>query len=166
MTRIRLAAGTSNSGGTLAVTDRITAMVTTTLAAPGIEWVSRAMDGRALARHAASPTVPADGSKVVFVAQLDTVAPGDLNDSMDVFLRDRATGQTRTVSSPGSTSTANNTSFNPQITSDGRFVLFHSFASNLGPDANLIQDVFLKNLEHQALELLNRRGTVYGNFNS
>ena len=60
--------------------------------------------------------------------------PGDANDAQDVFVRDLQTGTTTLVSvSTNGVNPGNGDSFSPTISADGRYVLFHSKASNLAP---------------------------------
>jgi Tol biopolymer transport system component len=55
----------------------------------------------------------------------------DMNDSWDVFLRDRQTGQTSLVSLGYDGSQANSQSEYPVISADGRYVAFASDATNI-----------------------------------
>lgn len=167
MTRLRLAAYHADDGThPSATSDRVTAMVTTPLQAPGLEWVSRDLNAAPLNQHAEAVSASADGSKVVFQSFADTVVQGDANESQDVFLRDRTTGQARVVSSRTSIANATDWSESPQISGDGRLVVFASWANNLGADANNTEDIFLKDLVTGRIDLVNRRGGVYGNFAS
>lgn len=173
MGRVRLAVGGLSAGPgprgsplLLQVTDRVTAMVTTPLQAPGIEWISQAKDGGPLARHAENPSVSADGSRVVFHTHDDNVMDTDANEAEDVFLWDRFGREPRVVSARGSIPNASDWSEDGQITPDGRFVIFQSYANNLGPDSNYERDVFLKVLDSSALQLISRRKLVYSNYES
>lgn len=70
--------------------------------------------------------------------------PGDTNGRADIFVRDRQTGTTTRVSVAGDGSQANDWSSTPSISRDGRYVTFHSHASNLVPDdTNGTDDVFV-----------------------
>lgn len=94
---------------------------------------------------AGSPLLSADGRHVAFSsAASDLAASSDLNSGSDVFLHDAVPGTNAAVSfSPAlSAATADggsNLYFDNQVSADGRFILFVSKASNLGPgqvDAN------------------------------
>ncbi len=70
---------------------------------------------------------------------------GDTNGSQDVFLRDRLAGATERVSVATGGGQANGDSFTPAISADGRYVAFHSLASNLvAGDTNDTSDVFVR----------------------
>ena len=83
------------------------------------------------ARGSSMPSVSADGRFVAFYSIATDVVPGDTNGLPDVFLHDRLTGVTERVSvaTDGSQAEAGVTdlgydgSFNPRISSDGRFVV-------------------------------------------
>jgi hypothetical protein len=76
-----------------------------------------------------------DGRFVVFVSEQNDLVLNDTNSSIDVFLRDRLTGQTKLVSVNASgTGPGNSFSGSPVITPDGRYVAFKSSASNLVSD--------------------------------
>ncbi|WP_145064576.1 hypothetical protein [Engelhardtia mirabilis] len=82
------------------------------------------------------PTVSADGRYVAFDSYSSSLVPGDTNILPDVFLRDRVTGQTTRVSQGYDGSAANGRSTTASLSDDGRYVAFHSWASNLiGPPA-------------------------------
>ena len=74
--------------------------------------------------------------------------PGDTNGAVDVFVRDRRLGTTRRVSVSSTGAQGNGRSFDPAISSAGRYVAFGSDASNLVPgDTNGAVDVFVRDRE-------------------
>jgi uncharacterized repeat protein (TIGR01451 family) len=96
----------------------------------------------------ARQTVSADGRYVVFSSSSTNLAPGQVDDngSTDIFLYDRVLDTMRLVSHSlaGAAVTANNLSFGPSISADGRYVAFYSSASNIaGGDFNNTDDVFV-----------------------
>ena len=73
------------------------------------------------------------------------LVPGDTNAAQDVFVRDRKLGTTRRVSVSSTEAQGNSASFDPAISSAGRYVAFGSYASNLVPgDTNGAIDVFVR----------------------
>jgi Tol biopolymer transport system component len=91
------------------------------------------------------PSITADGRFVAFSSQATNLVPGDTNAKDDVFVRDRLTGRTEMVSVSTSGEQGDWHSRSPSISADGRFVAFHSFASNLVPgDTNAWDDVFVR----------------------
>jgi len=77
---------------------------------------------------------------------------------MDVFVRDRHTGVTERVSVAPDGSGGNQASGSPSISADGRFVAFHSRASNLVPgDTNGSYDVFVYDRQAGRTERLTGR---------
>lgn len=90
------------------------------------------------------PTVSSEGRFVAFESDASNLVPGDTNGDRDIFVHDRQTGQTARVSVSSSGSQANNWSYSPAISAEGRFVAFDSFASDLVPgDTNGDLDVFV-----------------------
>ncbi|MBI1786276.1 MAG: PD40 domain-containing protein [Acidobacteria bacterium] len=90
------------------------------------------------------PSLSADGRFVAFASRASNLVPGDTNGQEDVFVHDRATGQTTRVSVSSSGAQGNSSSTGGAISADGRFVAFLSTATNLVPgDTNGAQDAFL-----------------------
>ncbi len=82
------------------------------------------------------PTISADGRFVAFPSDATNLVPGDKNGTTDVFVHDRLTGATERVSVSSAGRESDGFSEGPAISADGRFVAFHSDASNLVPGAN------------------------------
>ncbi|HEY3268765.1 MAG TPA: hypothetical protein VGM37_17750 [Armatimonadota bacterium] len=94
-----------------------------------------------------APSLSADGRLVAFVSAADDLAPGDANGQPDVFVRDTLTGGTARASLAPDGAEANDASFTPAISANGRYVTFASNASNLTvSDANGTADVFVRDL--------------------
>src|SRR6266545_5015006 len=87
-------------------------------------------------------SISADGRFVAFDSYASNLAPGEGNLTQDVFVHDRQTGQTTRVSDAPD-GAGDNTSWEPAISADGRFVAFISNSTNLpgGPPGGLF-DVF------------------------
>ena len=60
--------------------------------------VSVASDGTQGNHFSGSPSISANGRYVAFHSWATNLVPGDTNDSHDIFVHDRQTGQTRRVS--------------------------------------------------------------------
>ncbi|NUQ65737.1 MAG: PD40 domain-containing protein, partial [Pirellulales bacterium] len=74
----------------------------------------------------------ADGQRIVFQSDAANLVPGDNNGSTDVFVYDRGTGAVSLVSTNyEGTATAERGGTKPQITPDGRYVVFLSDAIDL-----------------------------------
>jgi Tol biopolymer transport system component len=98
--------------------------------------------------------ISADGQIVVFTSWSDVV-PGGTAQISNVFVRDRAAGTTQLVSVGTGGSRANGSSSEPQLSADGRLVVFSSYASNLvAGDANGKEDVFLRDRAAATTELV------------
>jgi len=127
-------------------------------AAPKTETVRVSVDNNGLQGNGSSdtPSLSADGRYVVFISEASNLVTGDTNKARDVFVHDR---QTRTVervsvSSLGLQGNADSGRLGialfsfcerAEISADGRWVIFASFASNLVPgDTNDRPDVFLQ----------------------
>ena len=73
---------------------------------------------------------------------------GDSNRKLDVFVRNRNNDTTRRVSVSSSGGQGNGDSTYPQISPNGRYVVFASVASNLAPsDRNTQSDIFRHDLQ-------------------
>ncbi len=93
-------------------------------------------------------SISPDGRYVAFDSAAFNLVPGDSNSATDVFVHDRQTGTTSRVSVDSAGAQGNNSSHFPSISSDGRYVAFLSFASNLvAGDSNSNPDVFVHDLQ-------------------
>jgi hypothetical protein len=80
--------------------------------------------------------ISSDGFLVAFTSYATNLVPGDTNNTLDVFLRDRVAGTTERVSvGPGGVegNEASGALSTNAISANGRFVVFGSIASNLVP---------------------------------
>ncbi len=92
-------------------------------------------------------TVSADGRYVAFQSDATNLVPGDSNGLRDAFVRDRTNAVTQRVSLSSSGTQANGFVDNPQISPDGRYVVFEAGATNLvSGDSNGVEDVFVRDL--------------------
>ncbi len=107
------------------------------------EMISVTPDGSAGNDLSFWSSVSSDGRYVVFMSQSTNLVASDTNDSWDIFLRDRTTGVTTTISSGYDGKQANSQSEYPVISADGRYVAFASDATNIVQgDTNGYRDVF------------------------
>jgi Tol biopolymer transport system component len=92
-----------------------------------------------------APVVSTDGNYVAFYSDATNLVSNDTNGKLDIFLRDISGGRTILVThAVGSTASANADSLQECISSDGRYVSYYSFASDLvGTDTNGRADAFV-----------------------
>ncbi len=91
------------------------------------------------------PALSADGNIVGFKSLADNLVPGDRNNVVDVFVFDRTSRRTERISVSITGGNADDFSFPPSLSDDGRFVAFGSAATNLvSNDANHVSDVFVR----------------------
>jgi Tol biopolymer transport system component len=92
-------------------------------------------------------TISADGKIVAFTSAAWNLTP---NGQRQVFVRDLAQHTTALVSVSSAGDVGNGGSYDPSLSADGRYVMFHSDASNLvgvDGDGNGQQDVFRRDLQ-------------------
>lgn len=90
------------------------------------------------------PTLSADGRFVGFVSDDTLLVPGDTNGLSDTFVHDLETGLTERVSVSSEAVQADASSVSTGMSLDGRFVAFHSTATNLvAGDTNAVRDIFV-----------------------
>jgi Tol biopolymer transport system component len=95
----------------------------------------------------AQPVISADGRYVAFTSGADNLVPGDTNRLRDVFLRDLVLKTTVLVSVNSSgNGSGNNDSFSPSISSDGRFILYHS-RTNIVSSFALTENLYLRDMQ-------------------
>lgn len=106
--------------------------------------VSVSSDGTQSNDQSWLPTLSACGRYVAFESFADNLVISDTNDSPDVFVYDRQTGETTLVSVSSDGTPGNSSSLRPAISADGRYIAFASEASNLVPgDTNDAYDAFV-----------------------
>ncbi len=127
--------GDTNIAADIFVRDRLTGQTSR---------VSVATDGSQANSSSGTPSISADGRFVAFESFASNLVSNDTNNLRDIFVHDRQTGQTKRVSISSSGSEGNDLSMYPKISADGRFIAFHSTATNLvSSDTNTDQDAFV-----------------------
>ena len=105
--------------------------------------VSVASDGTQATGISGFPSISADGRYVAFWSRAKNLVSGDFNPE-NIFVRDLQANRTTRVSVASDGAEANNNSFHPSISADGRYVAFFSSATNLvNGDSNGCTDVFV-----------------------
>jgi Tol biopolymer transport system component len=90
------------------------------------------------------PSLSGDGRFTAFESMATNLVAGDTNGTSDIFVHDRQSGVTTRVSVSSSGAQATSECSAPEITPDGRWVMFTSTASNLvAGDPNNSEDVFV-----------------------
>ena len=140
-----LVTGDDNDANDVFLHDRQTGQTTRiSLANDGTQGNDDSFNGR----------ISANGRYVVFTSGANNLVQGDTNGTGDIFVHDLQTGQTRRVSVSSDGTEGNNNSGNdgcgsgPNISSDGKYVVFVSSASNLvAGDTNERNDVFVHDMQ-------------------
>lgn len=108
------------------------------------ERVSVSSSGAQATGGAGQPAISANGRFVAFSSAASNLVPGDRTGHSDVFVRDRQRGTTVRVSVGVGGHGANDDSYTPALSADGRSVAFLSAASDLvAGDGNGYTDVFV-----------------------
>ena len=112
--------------------------------------VSTASDGTEGNNNSYDPSISSDGRYVAFYSYAANLVAGDTNGVADIFVHDRLTGETARVSTASDGTEGNNDSYDPSISSDGRYVAFESWATNLvAGDTNGRRDIFVSKNEQR-----------------
>ncbi len=124
---------------------------------------SIAADGSAADGSSSGPSLSADGRYLAFESDArNLVREGSQDLRRNVFVRDRASGETRLVSIGIHGAAANGLSADPVVSADGRVVAFTSDATNLVAGANADgthRDVYLYRRETGALSTIHPTGS-------
>ena len=104
--------------------------------------------GAARSREADGMPFSPDGRRIVFVSVADDLGPRDTNGREDVYVRDLDTGATTLVSANADGTDSGNgysgEASEAMFSTDGRRVVFHSRADDLGgTDTNGVADVYI-----------------------
>lgn len=116
-----------------------------------------------------TPTISSDGRYVAFVSTASDLVANDVTRDTDIFVRDRQTGTTELISiNRAGTSSGNGQSDFSAISSDGRYVLFMSYATDLVAESDATgifgADVFVRDRQTGMTRLvsINSAGTSSG----
>jgi hypothetical protein len=109
-----------------------------------ITRVSVATDGTQSDDDSINPKMSANGRYIVFASLATNLVASDTNGMQDIFVHDRDAGETTRVSVNSEGVQGDKSSDSPAISSNGRYVVFSSNATNLVPDdTNRAWDVFV-----------------------
>ncbi len=125
------------------------------------------MDGSPSNGHSFSPSVSADGRWIAYQSTATNLADGNAYGNGVIYLTDRTTGATTLVSAAADGGSADESSQNPSISADGRWVAYESKASNLATgDMDDKWDVFLWSRETGKTTFVSATGTgsTFDNF--
>ena len=118
-----------------------------------IERVSLTYQGAQSNDESYENSISADGRYVAFESAATNLVTGDTNAKYDIFIRDRQASTTERVSVDSGGAQADNDSNNPSITSDGRYIVYKSDATNLVTgDTNGKKDIFLYDRNNHTTE--------------
>ncbi len=120
-----------------------------------------ALDGGAGANDRSdNPAISGNGRYVAFQSDANNLSTADDNSVYNIFLRDTERRSTVLVSRESAATGgegANNYSFHPAVSADGRYVAFQSSASNLGSqDDDDYDDIFLRDVQARTTTLVSR----------
>jgi WD40-like Beta Propeller Repeat len=114
--------------------------------------------------HSCCPSMSADGRHVAFESYATNLVATDTNNRLDIFVRDTSLATTTRASLDSGGNQANDDSYFPVVSADGRFVAFVSFAGNLvagdtvicGPPEFQFSciDVFVRDLQTGTTEMI------------
>jgi hypothetical protein len=94
-----------------------------------------------------APELLSDGTAVAFQSDADNLDPDDVDDTVDVYIKDLTTGDVVLASTSDSGVKGNGYSGFPSLSGDGTRVAFVSTATNLDPaDPDFLGDVYVKDL--------------------
>lgn len=132
------------------------------------ERVSVSTGGTEADKWSLLPTLSYDGRFVAFESHATNLVPGDTNGDGDIFVHDRVTGVTERVSVDADGGQANNKSTGPEISDNGRYVVFMTLSINMVPgDDNAFYDIYLYDRTNGGVEKIsNSSNGVYGNGHS
>ena len=124
--------------------------------------VSVSLEGKSGNTRSIDPVISTNGRYIAFASEANNLIEDDTNESSDVFVRDLKDNKTELVSLTSRNQQANHSCFSPSISSDGRFVVFHSPARNLVPVDNKrsdenewnFSDVFIRDRELGKTEII------------
>ncbi|MBE0429623.1 MAG: PD40 domain-containing protein [Thermoleophilia bacterium] len=113
-------------------------------------------------------SMTADGRQVAFRSIASDLVPGITNDMRDIFIKDVETGDISRISVSPEGAEANAPSEDPDISADGRFVVFVTAATNLAPGTSgAVTNIVMKDRADGSVTLVSADAAgIEGNGNS
>lgn len=106
-------------------------------------------------KHKNTPIAMSKNGRYILIKTDSPLVEQDQNGRDDIYLYDKDTGAVERISVANDGTEANNSSDDGQISADGRFVVFSSYASNLVPsDTNGAMDVFVRDRQDGSIYLV------------
>jgi len=103
-----------------------------------------------------SAAISGDGRFVAFQGAATNLVAGITNGTIHVYVRDRTNSITECVSVATGGMQGDNTSLSACLTTDGRFVAYYSYATNLvAGDTNSFSDIFVRDRSNGTTERVN-----------
>jgi Tol biopolymer transport system component len=131
-----LVAGDTNGVSDVFVHDRLTGITTrVSVASDGTQGNDNS--------YGHSLGISGDGRFIAFASIASNLVPDDTNNEVDVFVHDRATGQTTRVSITSAGEETFGGANHPAISRDGRYVAFESAGEFVTGDSKNSQDIYV-----------------------
>ena len=99
------------------------------------ERISVSTSGQQATGWSEKPSISSDGRYIVYTSSARDLIVGDHNNANDIFLYDHLTKEVRIISRSSGSLAANGHSFNPSISSSGRYIAFLTYETNISSDA-------------------------------
>jgi Tol biopolymer transport system component len=110
------------------------------------ELVSADASGAQGHGHSRGASISPDGRYVAFHSEAEDLVPDDTNGCVDIFVKDRITGDLFLVSVDSNGDQANQDCYGASMSSNG-LVSFHTYADNQVPgDTNIYYDIFVHDI--------------------
>ncbi len=118
------------------------------IGSPAMHRASLSTAGTQANQHCQNVAVSGDGRFIAFDTTASTLVPNDTNGVLDVFVHDSLSGTTICASVDWLGNPGNGASQWGALSSDGRWIVFDSLATNLvAGDTNGVRDVFVRDLQ-------------------
>jgi hypothetical protein len=130
---------------------------------PATTLVSKDSDNAVGNDVSAQSAIDETGRYIVFESQATNLSDAATTFNRNhIYRKDTVTGEVLLVSSDDAGLEANNDSFSPRISDDGRYVVFESIATNLSSISTGTRQVYIKDMEDDSVDLVSRdtTGTV------
>ncbi|MGA7731974.1 MAG: S-layer homology domain-containing protein [Chloroflexia bacterium] len=112
--------------------------------------ISRGYDGSPANGLSLDPSISADGNYIAYLSDAENIVQGDGDGSADAFVYNRLTGQNSIIGQDSFGTEA------PFISGNGRFVVFHTYASLVPEDTQGARDVYVTDLVSGGFELISK----------
>jgi Tol biopolymer transport system component len=119
--------------------------------------VSKAVDEEEIDSYLVYGSIDDSGRYIVYCSGSTNIVPSVTDGIGQIYLYDRISDTTKLISHSSINAAGNNYSNTPNITPDGKYIVYHSSSTNLTNDSVYGSDIYIYDIQNQTNHLLSKK---------